>query len=163
MLVLGGVFGLLLLTSLAPYPRSMVGVPADGVSNAAPPTLAMGALLLLQVGLALMMRDRVLHRLTHSRRWAMINDLAGRFSMPLYLLHTTGFVMALGVVYLGLSYLPPSSSSGTWWMERPAWVALSTLVTLPIVLVGSRLLGGRSGSRDGPEGKGETSDAGMLE
>jgi peptidoglycan/LPS O-acetylase OafA/YrhL len=163
MLVLGGVFGLLLLTSLAPYPRSMVGVPADGVSNAAPPTLAMGALLLLQVGLALMMRDRVLHRLTHSRRWARINDLAGRFSMPLYLLHTTGFVVALGLVYLGLSYLPPSSSSGTWWIERPAWVALSTLVTLPIVLVGSRLLGGQSGSRDGPEGKGETSDAGMLE
>jgi hypothetical protein len=67
------------------------------------------------------------------------------------------------MVYLGLSYLPPSSSSGTWWIERPAWVALSTLVTVPIVLVGSRVLGGQPESREGPEGTGEVLDAGTIE
>ena len=150
MLVLGGFIALLVLTTLAPYPRSMVGVPADGISNAAPPTLAMGALLMLQVGIALILRDRVTKRLTTSPRWAAVNDLVGRFSLPLYLLHTTGFAVALGVVYLGLSYLPPSAPSGTWWMERPIWIALTAVVTAPIVLWGSRWLGARR-SDEAPE------------
>jgi len=141
MLAFGGVIALLVLTSLAPYPRSMVGVPEDGISNAAPPTLAMGALLVIQIGFALILRDHVTRRLADSPRWAAMNELAGRFSMPLYLLHTTGFVVALGVAYLGMSYLPPSSASGVWWMERPVWLALSAAVTVPIVLVGSRWLG----------------------
>lgn len=143
LLVLGGVFALLVLTTLAPYPRSMVGLPEDGISNAAPPTLAMGALLLLQVGVALILRDRVTQRLTGSPRWAALNDLAGRFSMPLYLLHTTGFVVALGIAYLGLSHLPPSAATGAWWMERPVWLALTAAVSVPIVLLGSRWLAPR--------------------
>ena len=152
MLLLGGFFGLLLLTTLAAYPRSMVGVPAERISNAAPPTLAMGALLMLQVGVALMLRDRVLRRLATSRRWATLNDLANRFSMPLYLLHTTGFVVALGLVYLGLSYLPPSAPSGAWWMERPVWLAFTAAVTVPIVAYGSRWLGSaRAEAVEAPE------------
>ncbi|HSM01523.1 MAG TPA: acyltransferase [Acidimicrobiia bacterium] len=161
LLVLGGMFALLVLTTLAPYPRSMVGVPEDGISNAAPPTLAMGALLLLQVGVALILRDRVTRRLTDSPRWAALNDLVGRFSMPLYLLHTTGFVVALGIVYLGLSHLPPSAATGAWWMERPVWLALTAAVTVPIVLLGSRWLGNRPAvSQPGDLDEGDGAEAG---
>jgi peptidoglycan/LPS O-acetylase OafA/YrhL len=135
-----GALALGLLTTLSHYPRSMVGVPADGVSNAAPPTLAMGALLVLQVGFALILRERVTERLAQSARWSALNDLVNRFSMPLYLLHTTGFAAALGLAYLGLSYRPSTSATGSWWLGRPAWLALAAIVTTPIVLIGSRVL-----------------------
>jgi peptidoglycan/LPS O-acetylase OafA/YrhL len=140
MLAGGGALALAFLTTLSHYPRSMVGVPSDGISNAAPPTLAMGALLVLQVGVALMLRERITSRLTCSPRWGALNDVVNRFSMPLYLLHTTGFAVALGLAYVGLSYRPSTAATGSWWLGRPLWVGLAALVTAPIVVVGSRLL-----------------------
>jgi hypothetical protein len=100
----------------------------------------MGALLVLQVGFALILRERVTERLAQSARWSALNDLVNRFSMPLYLLHTTGFAAALGLAYLGLSYRPSTSATGSWWLGRPAWLALAAIVTTPIVLIGSRVL-----------------------
>jgi hypothetical protein len=51
-LTLGGLFAMLGLTNMGLYPRSMVGVPGEDISNMAPPTLCIVALTLLQVGLS---------------------------------------------------------------------------------------------------------------
>jgi hypothetical protein len=156
MLIAGGVAGLSLLTSLTQYPRSMVGVPGQ-VSNMAPPTLAMAALLMLQLGLALMARETVLRRVGASRRWQRVHSLAGRFSLPLYLFHTSGFVIALAVSHVALGYDIPSASSASWWLERPIWVLLPALATVPLVVYGRRWLPHESGrdwkaGRPGDEG-----------
>lgn len=146
-LVVGGAGALSLLTSLEQYPRSMVGVPGE-ISNMAPPTLPMTALVMLQIGIALMAREAVLRRVAASPRWRRANLLANRFSLPLYLLHTTGFVLALIVAHLALSYAVPTEPSPSWWMARPLWVLLPAAVTLPLLVAGRRLLGGDDAGED---------------
>jgi len=135
-----GGFALIALTNFGLYPRSMVGVPGDRFSNMGPPTLVIPALLLLQVGLALLARPHVLSRLETSRRWAEGNELANRFSLPLYLFHTSGLAAALSVVYLVFDYVPPTATTSTWWWQRPLWLLLPALLTAPIVLVAGRRL-----------------------
>jgi len=133
-----GMFALVALTSFGLYPRSMVGVPGDRFSNMGPPTLVIGALLLLQVGLAMLVREWVIGRLTISRRWAAVNEIANRFSLPVYLFHTSAFALAVTAVYLIFGYAPPSVANTEWWVQRPLWLLLPGLLVVPVILAFSR-------------------------
>jgi len=135
-----GVFALVALTNFGLYPRSMVGVPGDRFSNMGPPTLVITALVLLQVGVALLLRPWVVDRLHTSRRWAGFNELANRFSLPLYLFHSSGFAAALTFVYLVAGYVPPDVANTEWWAQRLLWLVLPALFTSPILAVFARRL-----------------------
>ena len=137
-LLWSGIFALVALTSFGLYPRSMVGVPGDRFSNMGPPTLVIGALLLLQIGLALLVRSRVIDRLTTSRRWAAVNEIANRFSLPAYLFHTSAFALAVTAVYLIFGYAPPAVANPEWWVQRPLWLLLPGLFVVPVILIFSR-------------------------
>lgn len=144
MFLWAGLFGLFALTSFGLYPRSMVGVPGDRFSNMGPPTLVIPALLAFQVGLVLLARPWAMRRLAESPRWAGFNEMANRFSLPLYLFHTSAFAAALTLVYVIAEYVPPALPTAEWWWQRPLWVALPALFAIPIVLLASRMLpGGR--------------------
>ena len=134
-LVWVGAFGLTTLTTFGPYPRSMVGLPGDAFSNIGPPTLVILPLLVLQVGLVMLMRRRVVVRLEVSERWRRATDLATRFSLPVYLLHTTGFALAVLVVYLLFGYVVPGEAGAAWWLQRPLWLALSAAFTVPLMVL----------------------------
>lgn len=127
--------GLLSLSALVysdTYPGSMVGVPGDKFSNMGPPTMCIVALVLLQSGVALLVRPRVLERLTESERWSGFSDLIGRFSMPLFLFHTTGLVIAMFVGKQFGFYAKREPDAG-WWLWRPVSFVTPLLFTLPVI------------------------------
>jgi hypothetical protein len=88
-----GLFG---LTNMGLYPRSMVGVPGEEISNMAPPTLAIVALASLQVGVLMLNRERIL-RWTGSGLGERVVDFASRHAMPVFLWHAPGFAVAYGL------------------------------------------------------------------
>jgi len=132
-LLWAGAFGLAALTNFGLYPRSMVGVPGDRFSNMGPPTLVIVALLILQVGLAMLARPWVVHRLETSMRWKHVNEIANRFSLPMYLFHTSGFALAVTLAYVATGYVLPAETTAEWWWQRPVWLALPLLCTLPLI------------------------------
>jgi peptidoglycan/LPS O-acetylase OafA/YrhL len=131
----GGLFALVALTNMGFYPRSLVGVPGDRFSNMGPPTLTIVALIFLQVGVVILMRDRVVHRLTNDRRWQRSASWMTENGLPLYLFHSTGMALVVvGAVAL-FGYRPPSQPDLEWWLTRPVWIVLPFLATWPFLAV----------------------------
>lgn len=132
-LVWGGLFGLIGLVWAGLYPASMVGVPGDDFSNMAPPSLAIVALLTFQIGALMLIRPWVMQRINRPK-WKRFTNTLTTYSMPLYLLHTTGMVIAVVVVYiLTKERYELWEVSGWWWATRPLAVALPFLATLPLL------------------------------
>ncbi|MGH3656375.1 MAG: acyltransferase family protein, partial [Micromonosporaceae bacterium] len=145
-LVGAGLAGLLGLVTLAGYPRSMVGIPGDRWSNMAPPTLAVVALLSVQVGLIGLLRP-VAERWVSGRRPAAVIDFLGRYALGLFLCHSSGMAAYRYLLWLftggGLDPVPPDL---TWWLSRPVAVVGSLVCTVPLVYVFARW-GGPFGER----------------
>ncbi len=94
-LVAAGVIGLTALLAIG-YPGSMVGVPGDKWSNMSPPTVAIVALTMLQVGLIRLgypAASRLLARPVSARALAVVN----RFAMPVFLFHMSAFLLAQAI------------------------------------------------------------------
>lgn len=132
-LVWGGLFGLIGLVWAGLYPASMVGVPGEDSSNMAPPSLAIVALLTFQVGVLMLIRPWVMKRINRPK-WKRFTGTLSTYSMPLYLLHTTGMVIAVTVVYMitGARY-ELWQVSGWWWLTRPLAILLPLIATLPLL------------------------------
>ncbi len=143
-----GLVGLCLLvlltsTPFAPYPRSMVGVPGDAISNTTPPKVTLIALALAQAGI-LMALERPLKRwLARPAPWTM-TVLVNSMIMTVYLWHMTAMILWTGFAYavgqgwesgVGLGLEP---GSGAWWRGRLAWLGVLSVVLLPLVLAFNR-------------------------
>lgn len=137
-LVWAGFFALFGLTNMGLYPRSMVGVPGEAFSNMAPPTLAIAALTVFQVGVLLVARERI-------ETWAR-GDLGSRVvgfaaanSMRVFLWHAPGFAIAFGL--WRLAGLPGQSNvvNGEWWLYRPLWLVLPIVPTIVLASTLGRL------------------------
>jgi hypothetical protein len=144
---LAGGFALFGLTNMRLYPRSMVGVPGEDISNMAPPTLCIAALTLLQVGVLLLNRERI-------ERWATRGagerfvGFAGRNAMRIFLWHAPGFAVAYGLWRLaGLPGQDPVVDAG-WWAWRPLWFVVPIV---PTAILASTI--GRLTVRDGPRSR----------
>ena len=146
--VWGGLFGLVGLVLTNIYPPSMVGVPGDRISNMGPPTLCIVALCFFQVGLILLIRPWVLQRLRQPG-WARANEVVNRFALPLFLFHTTGYAIAFGLLWL-TGFRPPTHPSGTWWAERPIWMIVPLVCTIPVILLFGRQVTRRPAPRPAP-------------
>lgn len=144
MFMWGGLFSLIALTNMGFYPRSVVGVPGERFSNMGPPTLAIVALTLLQVGLVLLVRDWVQHRLKTNPTWQRTFRWVNTNSLPLYLLHTTGMAIAIAVLFVAFDYLPPAEPTIEWWLSRPLWLVAPALATYPFLLLYGRITQRRS-------------------
>jgi len=130
-----GFFSMVALTNMGFYPRSVVGVPGERFSNMGPPTLAIVGLILFQIGLVLLARDWVAHKLETSPGWQRTFKWVNSNSLPLYLLHTTGMAIAIALLFVGLGYLPPDEPTTHWWLTRPLWLAAPALATYPFLLL----------------------------
>lgn len=139
MLTWAGLFALIALTNMGFYPRSVVGVPGERFSNMGPPTLAIVALTFLQVGLVLLARDWVQHRLKTSQGWQRLFRWVNTNSLPLYLLHTTGMAITIAVLFVIFDYLPPSEPTIEWWITRPLWFFGPALATYPFLLLFAKI------------------------
>jgi fucose 4-O-acetylase-like acetyltransferase len=128
-IALGGFTLLALLTNFGVYPRSMVGVPQEAISNMGPPTACIAALAVFQVGLVLLLRPAGTRWIAEPRVGRTVDWLAAN-SMTLFLWHTWGFALALGVL-VAAGVPIPASTDGWWWVERPVYLLLPTLCTVP--------------------------------
>lgn len=119
------------------YPGSMVGVPGE-TSNMAPPTLCIVALVAFQAGFAEVIRPRIEVRLQRAR-WARVNETINRFSMPLFLFHTTGMALHRAVRYaLAGNRNEAREPTLWWWLYRPLAFVGPLLFTLPVIYLFGR-------------------------
>jgi peptidoglycan/LPS O-acetylase OafA/YrhL len=135
----GALIALVLLIWWGPYPVSMVGVPGARIQNASPPSAALLAFGLTQVGIVLLVAP-------HARRWLQRADRgrlrglvehANRFTMPVYLWHMVPLVVVAVVAYPTHLLAQPPIGSGAWWAQRVVWVAMLVAVlavTLAVLL-----------------------------
>jgi hypothetical protein len=132
-LLLVGLFALVGLVGSGLYPGSMVGVPGAETSNMAPPTVCILALVLFQAGVAELLRPWVTARLVRPR-WARVNEVINRFSMPLFLFHTTGMALSRAVMYGVRGEVNEAREpSLEWWLMRPLSFIGPLLFTLPVI------------------------------
>ncbi|MEL6530128.1 MAG: acyltransferase [Pseudomonadota bacterium] len=133
--------GLAILISITVYgfyPVSMVSAPG-GFSNSLPPTLALFALGVVQVGLVLALEPLGRKMLDNIGIWTATVLMNGMI-MTVYLWHLTAFVLVMTAVWLGLGGLGLDSVPGSseWWISRPMWLAIYIAALLPMIAVFAR-------------------------
>ena len=132
-----GLAGLLVLTGPVGYPRSMVGIAGEPVSNMAPPTVPVLFLCLLQCGLAGLARPWLGRRLAEGRRLRQRTAWLNANAMGVYLWHVAGAAAAAAVLLA--SRLPrPDRFTATAWAERPLAVAVAAATTAGLVHLAGR-------------------------
>ena len=133
-----GLAVLVAITVYGFYPVSMVSAP-DGFSNSLPPTLALFALGVVQVGLVLALEPWGRRLLDNLNLWTATVLMNGMI-MTVYLWHLTAFVLVMTVVWLGLGGfgLDAVPGSGQWWLTRPVWIAVYVVALLPMIAVFAR-------------------------
>jgi hypothetical protein len=135
-LLWAGLFGLIGLVGSGLYPGSMVGVPGERFSNMAPPTFVIVALMLFQIGTVELLRPRM-QVLLQRPRWKRFNSLINDFSLPLYLVHTTGMALFLFLTWVWLRYDmdKPADVDLGWWLTRPLAIIGPLICTVPVLLL----------------------------
>jgi hypothetical protein len=133
-----GLVTLILLTTIGPYPRAMVGVPGDAFSNTTPPKITLIALAAAQGGLLLTLQVPLRRWLVRARPWTA-TVLVNGMIMTIYLWHLTAMALWIGLAFrlggIGLHHEPGSAA---WWRHRPLWLLALVLTLLPLVLVFAR-------------------------
>jgi hypothetical protein len=124
------------LTTVGPYPVSMVGLPGQ-LSNMSPPTTCIIVLTIAQVGALIAARGPIERWLQRARPWRA-TIAVNVVIMTLFLWHLSALVAAAAVlIALGLPLSPVGTTA--WWAERVAWIATATAVLVPVVLFFSRV------------------------
>ncbi len=119
------------------YPGSMVGVPGEQ-SNMAPPTLCIVALVIFQAGVVEIIRPWMERRLDRPR-WVGVTATINRFSMPLFLFHTTGMALERAARYaLAGNRNEAREPTLHWWLYRPVAFVGPLLFTLPVIYLFGR-------------------------
>jgi hypothetical protein len=120
-----------LLTTVGPYPVSMVGVPGEAISNMSPPTVALAAHAVWLTGLVLLLRGPATRWLERARVWRTVVAANG-LAMTAFLWHLSAAFVVL-VAFRGFSAGAPGSPG--WWATRPLWIGTAALVTAALVMV----------------------------
>lgn len=128
-----GFTGVVLLTTIGPYPVSMVGLPGAPLSNMNPPSAALLAQSVMLTGLVLVLRQPVQRWLQRPKPWTVVVGANG-VAMTAFLWHLTAlFLVAAVFVAFGIGFPVPGSLE--WWLSRPVWIGLLAAVTTLLVAV----------------------------
>jgi fucose 4-O-acetylase-like acetyltransferase len=133
---IGGLVACGVLVTVGPYSATMVGVPDGPVGNMHPPTLAVTALGVAQIGIALLLRTPLNRWLVRPRVWAAV-VLVNMSMVSIYLWHQFALVLA-GRIVLPLGYPDPLPGSWPWWVARVLWLAAPGCVLAVIVFLVGR-------------------------
>jgi fucose 4-O-acetylase-like acetyltransferase len=136
------VVGLAILISITVYgfyPVSMLSAPGIPFSNSLPPTMALFALGMAQVGLVLTLEPAGRKMLDNLGIWTATVLMNGMI-MTVYLWHLTAFVLVMTVAWMalggiGMEVVPGSAA---WWLSRPLWIAIYIAALLPLIAIFAR-------------------------
>ncbi|WP_250214081.1 acyltransferase family protein [Acrocarpospora catenulata] len=135
-LLFGGFGTLLLLTLVGPYPVSMIDVPGERLHNMSPPSLALLSVAAVQLGAALLLRDRVEQWLRHSRAWLGVIAV-NAVILTIFLWHISAAILLLGTLHFAGILPTPSVGSATWYAWRiPLLIMFSLVLALLVAIFG---------------------------
>lgn len=129
-MAVGGAAVFAVLVAFGPFPVSLILVTGQSPSNTNPPSVAMLAWAVGQVGVALLLAPVLRRLLEGEQLWRVVRPLGG-VSMTLYLWHMVPVLIVAAAFYLTGLAPEPAYGSGRWWALRVPWV-----VVLGVVLVG---------------------------
>jgi hypothetical protein len=132
-MAVGGLTTAVLLVALLVYPVSMVSLPGERVSNLAPPSVALVALAVGQIGVLMLVRDPMNRWLQRPRVWTAVVSGNG-VVMTAFLWHLTAIVVVNALAVQ--SGLPtPTIGSAQWWLTRPLLLGAVVVVLAGLVAV----------------------------
>ncbi|MBX7448767.1 acyltransferase [Mycolicibacterium sp. 3033] len=121
-----------ILVTWGPYPIAMIGVPGDRVENSAPPSAALLALALVQIGVLFALVP-TLNRVLARGVWPRLLRVANQNVMALYLWHMLPVIIVTLAGYpTGLLPQPPLGS-GAWWLARLEWEVVLAVVAAALL------------------------------
>jgi peptidoglycan/LPS O-acetylase OafA/YrhL len=130
----GGAAAMAALLTVGGYPVAMVA-PGRGIpDNTDPPSLALWALLAVQLGVVLALRGPLERRLRRPRVWAPV-VLLGSVTMTIFLWHMTAAVLVAAAVHPTGLWPETATIDAGWWALRPVWLLLCTVVLALLVLM----------------------------
>ena len=135
-MALAGLTGLVVLTNIDVYPRSMVGTDVEALSNMNPPTLCIVALTFWLVGLAMLFRDAANRWLANKRPWTLV-IAANSMIMTVFLWHLTAYLIAI-IALRPFGLGEETDSTASWWLQRPVWLVVPILFLVPLVVLFGR-------------------------
>ena len=149
-LAVSGLAGLVILTSIGPYPGSMVSTGFERATNMSPPTVCILFLTLWLVGGTMLLRDPLSRWLGRAGPWKAV-IFANSIIMTVFLWHLPAFVLVF-LLKRWAGQSGPAPGTGLWWLERLALIAASAVVLVPLVLLFARFErpGGNSAGRPRP-------------
>ena len=116
------------------YPLTMVPIAGtDAPNNLAPPSAALIALGLVQLGVALLLRRPVTRWLERPRAWVVV-ALPGSHLMTIFLWHQTAMLAVTAAVYPTGLWPVGEHIDATWWLTRPLWILLCAIVLALLAL-----------------------------
>lgn len=121
------------LTSLEPYPRSMVATVDQARSNILPTTATIAVVAFLQLGLIMLVRAPVTRWLRRPRVWKPV-VAANSVILTVFLWHMTALLVVLGTLHATGMELR-NEPTAVWWLERPFWLLAPALVLAVLVAV----------------------------
>ncbi len=133
-LMVAGLTALLVLVGFVGYPVSMVTVGEGVPTNAGPPTVALLALALTQMGIVISARRPLEAWLRRPRPWAAI-AASGRVVLPAFYWHMTAMIVVSTAAYRTGFHFGLGSVDAAWWVTRPLWLALYGAVLVVLVAV----------------------------
>ncbi|MDQ0809149.1 fucose 4-O-acetylase-like acetyltransferase [Streptomyces sp. B3I7] len=133
-LTAGGALAFAALVALGPFPVSLILVTGQRVSNTDPPSAAMLAWTVAQIGLCLLLAPAVRRLLDRARVWRAVRPVGGA-SMTLYLWHMVPVLVVAAAFYLTGLAPQPALGSGGWWALRLPWLAVLGVVLATLVRV----------------------------
>ena len=126
-----GLIGLVVTTNIGVYPRSMVAVDGEWISNMFPTTAPVACLAVFQLGLVLLARPTINRWLRRSRRAWSATIAVNATAMTVFCWHMTALVIAIALWERTGGQLL-TEATGAWWWQRPMWFVLPALVLAPI-------------------------------
>ena len=136
-LVVGGLTALVVLTNLGVYPRSMVAVKGEAISNMNPTTACIAALAVFQLGVVMFVRPLLTRWLQRRAVWRAVVAANG-VAMTVFLWHMTAFLLA-AVAFERLGGRLLDTPTVAWWAQRPLWLVAPGVVLVALVAVFARV------------------------
>ncbi|MER5719844.1 acyltransferase [Streptomyces sp. NPDC002132] len=131
-MAVGGWSAFAALVAFGPFPVSLILVTGQDPSNTNPPSAAMLAWAVGQVGACLLVAPVMRRLLERERLWRAVRATGG-VSMTLYLWHMVPVLVIAAAFYLTGLAPQPAFGSAAWWGWRGPWLLVLGVVLVAVV------------------------------